>query len=427
MQKQSSRIYFQGKDHKDVYINGNYHCATYLTDSDGNVELVWEKYLSEKWVYALTVYISYNSYVPIRTLDAENREAHVTGVYNTNGSIHHNGEVYVFYSIFAIYRYTQCLYVSTLHGSSMYNLTSLVTRDLSWVNASENGIYICDAGVIYKIAQDKETEEWEKEEVYVLGDDETFPMLSCNYGRYIISLTGSGSTTTIRLFDTAEHNIRDFLTLDTAIYTHGSCQYDGAVYFIACVYLSEIKIYALRLYIYKGGAVSAEQLSIVTSESSISVALLRRGGRFIIYTYSNGLSAIYTTEDFLSFTPHTFDKCVIPAPKGFAPSVYGEAKTYYKLAIVGNSDATVEDDEYEVQLPISAVASQEYGSAYFGLDGLEDNITREDMCLAVSISGYMHSLYLTVYLDNLFFNESDGNMCVFTTTNYTESDYIDAT
>lgn len=43
MGRQSSRLYFQGKDHKDIYYNGHYHDAMYLSDSNGNVTLVWEK------------------------------------------------------------------------------------------------------------------------------------------------------------------------------------------------------------------------------------------------------------------------------------------------------------------------------------------------------------------------------------------------
>lgn len=43
MERQSSRIYFQGKYHKDIYFQGHYHKAMYLTDSGGDATLVWEK------------------------------------------------------------------------------------------------------------------------------------------------------------------------------------------------------------------------------------------------------------------------------------------------------------------------------------------------------------------------------------------------
>lgn len=43
MGRQSARLYFQGKDHKDIYFNGHYHDQMYLSDGKGNVTLVWEK------------------------------------------------------------------------------------------------------------------------------------------------------------------------------------------------------------------------------------------------------------------------------------------------------------------------------------------------------------------------------------------------
>ncbi len=43
MGRQSARLYFQGKDHKDIYFNGHYHDQMYLSDGEGNATLVWEK------------------------------------------------------------------------------------------------------------------------------------------------------------------------------------------------------------------------------------------------------------------------------------------------------------------------------------------------------------------------------------------------
>lgn len=47
MGRQSSRLYFQGKDHKDIYFQGHYHDAMYLSDDKGNLTLVWEKLKTE--------------------------------------------------------------------------------------------------------------------------------------------------------------------------------------------------------------------------------------------------------------------------------------------------------------------------------------------------------------------------------------------
>lgn len=44
MGRQSSRIYFQGKDHKDIYFQGHYHDKMYIGS-----QLVWEKIKGGKW------------------------------------------------------------------------------------------------------------------------------------------------------------------------------------------------------------------------------------------------------------------------------------------------------------------------------------------------------------------------------------------
>ncbi len=58
MGRQSSRLYFQGKDHKDIYYNGHWHDEMYLSDDEGKVALTWKKLKGK-----LIPYISMLSYV----------------------------------------------------------------------------------------------------------------------------------------------------------------------------------------------------------------------------------------------------------------------------------------------------------------------------------------------------------------------------
>lgn len=61
MGKQSARILFQGKDHKDIYMNGYYHSAVYLCkeseDGKVNCELVWRKIFDEN-LYIFTGFLA---------------------------------------------------------------------------------------------------------------------------------------------------------------------------------------------------------------------------------------------------------------------------------------------------------------------------------------------------------------------------------
>lgn len=58
MERQSSRIYFQGKYHKDIYFQGHYHKAMYLTDSGGNATMVWEKLGSQPEEFSFEIILS---------------------------------------------------------------------------------------------------------------------------------------------------------------------------------------------------------------------------------------------------------------------------------------------------------------------------------------------------------------------------------
>ncbi|MBQ0112236.1 MAG: hypothetical protein KBT03_03810 [Bacteroidales bacterium] len=49
--KQSSKIFFEGKYHKEIFFEGKYHDKMYLTDSVGNPTLVWEKINRRNPVY----------------------------------------------------------------------------------------------------------------------------------------------------------------------------------------------------------------------------------------------------------------------------------------------------------------------------------------------------------------------------------------
>ncbi len=62
MERQSSKIYFNGKYHKDIYFQGHYHKAAYLTDREGNATLVWEK-LTDKNIETVSISVDRLGYL----------------------------------------------------------------------------------------------------------------------------------------------------------------------------------------------------------------------------------------------------------------------------------------------------------------------------------------------------------------------------
>lgn len=76
MGRQSSRIYYQGKDHKDIYFQGHYHDAMYI----GN-QLVWKKIRKKgNWKFGLA--------------------SDLIGIQNKNCSFYKVGNVFLAYHIF---------------------------------------------------------------------------------------------------------------------------------------------------------------------------------------------------------------------------------------------------------------------------------------------------------------------------------------
>lgn len=83
MGKQSSRIYYKGKDHKDIYYNHHYHSAMYICEESesGKVEckLVWRKIFDENLYIHSTVKGTVNSEIhilPSITVDIDKKKVY---------------------------------------------------------------------------------------------------------------------------------------------------------------------------------------------------------------------------------------------------------------------------------------------------------------------------------------------------------------
>lgn len=87
MGRQSSRIFFNTKDHKDIYFNGYYHKAMYITDSECNLTLVWEKLPEETFEFWIqdTMINAYGE-TSIRFQNGE-VELYIRGVYEESLTI----------------------------------------------------------------------------------------------------------------------------------------------------------------------------------------------------------------------------------------------------------------------------------------------------------------------------------------------------
>jgi hypothetical protein len=88
MGRQSSRLYYNGKDHKDIYYNGKYHNAMFFKDQGG---LIWQKLADSAEFSGCVINTKqgdndYDTDWSINTLFADARKIESSGVYTYNAS-----------------------------------------------------------------------------------------------------------------------------------------------------------------------------------------------------------------------------------------------------------------------------------------------------------------------------------------------------
>lgn len=94
MGEQSARIFYQGKDHKDIYINGRYHSAVYKTEknAEGKIiyKLIWRK------IYEENLYIQTNFKVswPVKGLKCITVNMDSKKIYFSNNFTNIDGKQY---------------------------------------------------------------------------------------------------------------------------------------------------------------------------------------------------------------------------------------------------------------------------------------------------------------------------------------------
>lgn len=68
MGKQSARLLYDKKDHKDIFFNGKYHKQMWVTDAQANPTLMWEKLPEDKYFGLILsdrlIASDYNDYLP---------------------------------------------------------------------------------------------------------------------------------------------------------------------------------------------------------------------------------------------------------------------------------------------------------------------------------------------------------------------------
>lgn len=401
MQKQSSRLYYRGKDHKDIYFRENYHCAMYKYD-----ELVWEKYLDGVWVYDTQIgSLIYR----MKTLDPLKKEVKDQALTNAPNMTYSN-RCYIVYSAYSVARFSEGLLISNAGGNRLTNCTSLISDKFQFSVALNDRILVCDNRILYELQYNKRDKVYELVETYSDGLPEGFSAYTFGMsGTYLVGSVYSSNFVKFMAFG-KDNVFKEFESIQN-VKAFSCVQDENKIYLLAFVSAQYYPYFDYPIvYIYDGIETTAIKLDLPGRWVS-DAAMIKRGDEFVIYeTHHDGISnyyaGIFFTKDFLSVKSTEFKKCTIYFENGFTVQNFSGFKTYHKVAFVAdNTNETVDEDTYKLLLPVSAIKRQ--GAVYYD-SGVIDN-DRKDMCLPFEINGFDQKVFLTAYIDNLYFEDSDKN------------------
>lgn len=397
MQKQSSRIWYKGKDHKDIYFQGKYHCAAYLRG-----ELVWEKYLDGKWVYTTQKGVDIFC---METLDPITKEVKTQAGYSAL-NMNYNSDRYIVYHGYSIAHHNEKILISNIGGNRLNNFTDIITRSFNFVVPLDERILICENKILYELN--------EVDDIYELLEVGELPSGFEEYtfgrqGKFLIASNkyNEVSESKIKWYSFDSDNVfKDFVTANRPIVS-AVCQDKEKVYVLQH---EQSNVYPYldyaTVYIYDGNSTQVFHPDL-GGKWTRDIAMIKRGKKFYIYEkwlHGNGYKYlhIYVTEDFSHIDFYETFKCTVSFENGF----YVNNKYYDKVAFVADvRREQVDDDAYKIEFPINNIARQI--PVYYESGEIDHD--RDDLVLPFIIREFDSTAYLVAYFDNLTFQESDGN------------------
>lgn len=387
MGKQSARLYYQRKDHKDIHYNGMYHNAMMF-----NGELVWRKLRDEAY-YAVSTLLFNSSaqrYIYYEAiLYPAKKVRHVHALDHAQNLTHNDTSVFGSYTGGKLEPASNIAIASS--DAKLYHRIPL--ESYGGGTLPVRGGFICrkkDNKVVFvAVSTDGAFEENEIGEygslhpVYIGGECPDGVIAISSDGNYLI-LKSDGTTSPILIADT---------TLINVGYGYGN----GMYIILQTVASSGGSVLYARI-IKENTSWRRYTTSIPYNYYYNKVAMLYRDGRFILYIQPalgyGGRLRIYETEDFRSFKE--------------VPVLAKKLSLKY-----------INSDGY-IDLILDSSAQVEEGHLKCNNFNIVNNIFFEDQKKADSsglvffeqgteLSGY---IYTTFYIDNLYFEESDGNFAV---------------
>lgn len=409
MGRQSSRLIYKNKDHKDILFQGKYHNAMYLGS-----QLLWKK------IQKIIPYISYDDYyreMCINTLDVDSKTikkvARLIGTeFNDNKLARGDNTVgymigdtswafskdgqnftqterlgtssYGELSAYAGYALTKNCIISSVRESTVADIYAVVSRDIDSFKISGGGGLGKLYGRIYSGFVNPELDILIHRD-FAEGSDHPYWNYYVEDAKTLRRLYGSGYTFV--------DNYKNLLGSD-----------DRYIYFFCYIYhYSDGHRNQVRRYDYVAGNGDILYSTIERNFYMNIIGSFYENGKFIVYridrrnsqTSVEGRLQIYETTDFLNFS---------------------EIETPQSITVKDISS----DGEYTISFD-SDVDGDVYIQPYCNLDNTyyfdESGVMHDDEgCLFhtnlhAKINETRYKKIVTIYFDNHYFRESDNNFC----------------
>lgn len=389
MGKQSARLIYQGKDHKDIYFQGKYHRAMYLGD-----KLLWEKLAGEKYfLYRYNYTIDGVAYSKLRTFDVD---SHILTDYeeykeNSTDILVYGNNLYIRASDNVFTHNGKTFFDADIEGGYLENADYRVYDGYILRKPREDNTY---NSMVYYVATDKNVNELSRIELFETTTYFTSRVLVPCYPYFYEYLIFS------RQYDTDSYYGECLICAKHGGYLlEYTC--NGRILFCYCEQGRNLVFTTTGvLHIFENGSIRYR-----VNIGGEVYACLKKGNKYILYLRSSNAAPFYAaqTTDFTDLQRVSEDYLEIENPNN--PSAP------YVIILNGNESNNIlknYDDCYYCTLGARDIRTQLTQSTMFE-DGVRRNF--DSLLLNLNFRQKVSSSSITarVYIDDLTFQNSDKN------------------
>lgn len=414
MQKQSARLYWRNKDHKDIWYRGHYHCALFKGS-----ELIWHKSLEKVHLCWTRDNRMYGNCTVLGVFDPDTK----TVRWNTR---------FLPYPYGKAYRMDEMVYV---YGGYSNSGSTVAISDRfgscykRYQAHNDMALFPLNRNRLFMLVNNGNHEYEYHVGSFDKNGDLTFQKIREESGSYIIQIRTYGYTFGHFFVYSIEKNLY-ILDADTGDVAYSELVGDGIYRQLAsgssdCNYIQDGdtvycfhyldggdgQLYSPGVSIIFGGARTRRTIPISGIKTNAYICGIKKNGRYYVYDFSKNTSNKYTSHVLYSDDFGNWTKVSLPqslrVPLAAPWNVDGTTYTYIQIKF--DSDEATEKGCLGVEFfKLFQYIKESSANAYYESGKIDD--TKDGMMLGgISRTGIYANFYC-IYLDNMTFQGSENNI-----------------